>query len=611
MGVHRLVAGIRRVAGVFTGIQEVREGLHRLLRNTAGGQGFGDVLLALVGHVHGQFVRNEADEGPVKFLIEGRIEILVQEITSQFEPLERLAGRLAVSVADDIGPACGQFPEGQPYGGRGKQQQAHEDPVGGFAHEEALVLRQGGLGLDETDVLAQVLHPLAVHRQGTGTFRRCLGSAAGAPLHGQMQRIRRSGRITAVLHVEIGEAYRCERELARAARNEGVLEGLGSVRAALVGGRGGFHVIHLEIRREIDLRRFHQGNIALAGHGDDQRGRIVRLQGILAQFRTHVVLAYRTGESGRGAAGKGGDLDVHGRGHHPLTLRDIVVLEEIVEDGAGPRPCRPDIHEADDLGRVDGQGASLLRDEDPAAEEGGVVHLVAHLFALEFDALRGIHLLAPETVELRELGILEARQVRPLVDLEGGGDGLAHDGLPFAQAQPHEDLAGIGRPRRTGFLASGRAARLGGTTALGGCSRLATAFHDRHLGGPGTDLRSLDRRRSGGQLERAGLLGLENIRVGGLGRLGCLAVDDGNAGGTSLLRAPDESEIIPGTPLEIGRGMLSVHDEDDIEPFTQFHDIMDLHPDGLCPSGKGHHERREGGYPSFHRPTNSFLSGGT
>ena len=611
MGVHRLMAGVRRIAGVFAGVQQVRKGFHRRLGDTAGGERFGNVLLALVGHVHRELVGDEADEGPVQFLIEGRIKILVQEIAGQFQPLQRLARRLPVAGAHDIGPAGGQFPQGQPDRSGSQDQEGRQAPEERFPDKEALVFRQGSLRLDETDVFAQVLHPLPVHGERSGPVLDGLGSSAGAPRDGKPQGVRGCRGIPVSFHVIIGEADRRKGKRSRAARNERILEGLGTVGPALVGRTRGLHVVSLEVRRERDLGGFHQRDIALARHRDDQRRRIMRPQRILADPGRHAILAHGAGEAGRSAARQGGHLDADRRGHHPLALGHIVILEKIVEDGAGLGTLGPYIHQAHDFGRVDGERSRLLRDEHPPAEDRRIEHLVPHLLTLEFDILGSIHLLTPETVELRELRIFKTGQVRPLVDLEGRRDGFAYDGLPLAQVQPHEDLAGIlgdrlpRLPRRTGSVSGGASG------ASLGCGSLIPPFYDGHLCGAGMDLRPFHRRRGGCQLERTGLLRLEDIGIRGLGSLRRFPVHDGNAGRGPLLRAPDKGEIVPGTPLEIGRGMFSVHDEDDIEPLTQFHDIVYFHPDGLRPPGKGHHKRRKGSHPSFHRLTNSFLSGGT
>ena len=236
MGVHGLVSRIRGIAGVFAGIEQVGEGRDRLGGDAPGGQGRGDVILVLVGHIHRQFVGHEAHEGPMELLIEGRIEILAQEVPGQLQTLKGLAGGLAVAAAGHVGAAGRQLPQRQPHSGGTEEQQGHKNPVGGFAHEEALILGQGSLCLDEADVLAEVLYALTVHRQRAGAVRGGLRRTAGAPVHGQAQGIRLGRRIAAGLHVIVGETYRRQDEIARAARDERVFEGLGAVGAALVRG---------------------------------------------------------------------------------------------------------------------------------------------------------------------------------------------------------------------------------------------------------------------------------------------------------------------------------------------------------------------------------------
>ena len=167
MGIHGLMSGVRCIAGVFAGIQQVGKGSYRFCRDTTGGQGRGDVFLALVGHVHRKLVGHEADERPVQFLIECRIEVLAQEVPGQLQPLERLACCLAVAVAGNVGPAGRQFSQRQPNGCSGKEKQSDKDPIGRFTHKEALVFAQRGLRLDETDVLAKVPDALAIDGQGS------------------------------------------------------------------------------------------------------------------------------------------------------------------------------------------------------------------------------------------------------------------------------------------------------------------------------------------------------------------------------------------------------------------------------------------------------------
>ena len=399
MGIHGLMSGVRRITGVLTGIQQVGKGSNRFRWDTAGRQGRGDVLLALVGHVHRELVGHEADEGAVQFLIEGRVEVLAQEVPGEFEPLERLTRRLPVAAAGDVGAAGRQFSQGQPYGRSSEEEQADKDPIGRFTHKEALVFAQRSLRLDETDVLAKVPYVLAVDSQGPGPILDRLVACRCTPLHRQVQRIRGGGGIPVSIHVIIGKTDRRKGEITGTAGNERILKGLGAAGTAPVRRRGSLDVIDFEVRREIQLGGLYQGDIALAGDCNDERRGIMRLQGVLAEFRAHAVFAHRSGETGGGAGRQGRDLDGDGRSGHPLALGHIVVLEEIVEDGTRPGALRPHIDQADDFGRVDGQGPRLLGYQHPAAQNGRIVHLVTHLLPLERDVLRSIHLLAPEPVE--------------------------------------------------------------------------------------------------------------------------------------------------------------------------------------------------------------------
>ena len=110
------------------------------------------------------------------------------------------------------------------------------------------------------------------------------------------------------------------------------------------------------------------------------------------------------------------------------TLADgaVVFLEETVENAVRPAGRSPDIDQAHQFGGIDGDVAGLLRDQHVAAQDGGVVDHVVVALALEVDGGRRKDFLAPETIECRELRILETRDVDALVELERSGDGLAH-----------------------------------------------------------------------------------------------------------------------------------------------------------------------------------------
>ena len=178
MGVHGIVAGIGGVAGLLAGGQKVHKSCSSLFRHTAGHQRRLDVLLVLVGHVHGELVAHIADERAVQLLIEGRVEVLLEEFLGRGQALERHAGGLAVAGSGHIGPTGGGFPQAQPAAASGKKQCQEAQPPAGRIHQEALVAVQVGFGADEADVLSQVFHALAVHGEG-GSGRG--GGRRGSP----------------------------------------------------------------------------------------------------------------------------------------------------------------------------------------------------------------------------------------------------------------------------------------------------------------------------------------------------------------------------------------------------------------------------------------------
>ncbi len=157
-------------------------------------------------------------------------------------------------------------------------------------------------------------------------------------------------------------------EISVAAGNERIFEGLRTARSA---GRclvGTLEVVHFEVRREVDLRRFQHGEIAVARDRDDERSGFVRLDAFLAQFGRNLEVAHAAGEGSRCSGGQ--VTHRHGDGRRADALADgLELVEEIVEDrhAAAARRADPDL--ADHLGRVDGQRAALLRDQDPLAQQ--------------------------------------------------------------------------------------------------------------------------------------------------------------------------------------------------------------------------------------------------
>ena len=383
----------------------------------------------------------------------------------------------------------------------------------------------------------------------------------------------------------------------RTARNEGILEGLGPGGAALVRIHAGLDVIHLEVRRETELGRFQQGHVALSGHRYHQGGRVVRLQGILAQMGRYLEISHAAPKGCRSAGGQGFHMHLGRLGGHALADGHIVGAEEIVKDGAGGAALL-DVHQAHHFGRLDGLVSGLLRDDDPAAEHGGIVHGSVHLLPLELNVGRGFHFLAPKAVKRGETGILKALQVGAVINLEGGGDGFSHYHGVAAQAKTHKDI-GIGRGLRTGLrtLAAG-----GGTgAACRGGRRGGTVVHYLHGGGAGADFIALYLGCGGRNGEGAGLAGLQDVGVGGLGRTGGFSVDHLDAGGGAFLRAPHYGDVFRSVPAEIRGGVLAFHHEHQVETLGELHDVVNLYPDAaLGPCGQA---REEGGYDckqSFH-----------
>ena len=114
MGVHGVVSGVGGVAGKLAGIQEFGEVLGHALRYATGNEGGRNILFVLVCHIHGQLVSHKANEGAVQLFIEGRIQVLVQEVLGLGQALQGLTRGAAVAGSGDIGPSGGYLSEGQP-----------------------------------------------------------------------------------------------------------------------------------------------------------------------------------------------------------------------------------------------------------------------------------------------------------------------------------------------------------------------------------------------------------------------------------------------------------------------------------------------------------------
>ena len=590
MGIHAARLGRRSVTGIFTGIQKVGEPAGQGLGNAGGLQPLRDVVPVEVFHLHAELVGDEAQQGTVQFLIEGSLQALVQEVLGQFEPFHGHLGRRAVAGSRHVGTQGGPAAQGGPDRGSGCDQEDQQDPIGGASYQESGGRAEGRFGgPDEPDVFAQVPDALPVDgRQGLGDDAG--GAVILSPGHMDLDRFGGQGHIAAGIDIIIGIFNRRDREIAVAARDERILERLASRGSAgrPVGILGCLDVVYFKIGGELDLRSLQQGDIALSGNGDQQRGCIVGFQRILAQPGGHRKRTHATAVGGRCTGRQAADRYGGGRSRHALADLADIVLKEAVKDAVGAA-LDPDVDQAYQFRRIDLQGAGLLGNQHPAAQDGAVVDFIAEHFPVETDVGRGLHLLAPEAVEGRETGIFESGDVHPLVEFQRSGDRLADDDVVAAEGQAHEQVIVGDIARRLPGLGIPLPGRL--RSAAGSPARTGDDLNG-HC--PGTDGRPADGRGGGRKGELARALRRQDIRIGKLGRFAPLPVYDADAGGRAGLRSPDQLEIIPGAPGEIRRTTVPFEDKGDAELFVEGDDVLYFHADRrLGPQGHGRRQSKQ------------------
>ena len=243
MGIHRLVAGIRRVASELARVQQAGEFGRQRFAGAAFDQPGRNVFLAHVRGIQVELVRDEAQQGAVQLLIEGGVEIALQEGTRLGEPLAGHLGGAAVLAADHVGTQRKDAADQEIGGGAQHEQQHRQDPESGRTDEEIADGRERARGGgDEADVAAQVAHVLAVHAGDELAAGR--GAGVGALTHPDRERLAAQGHVFPRGKVEIGIFHGAEREFAVAARNERIFEYLAA------GHVGSLDVIDLEIGRE-------------------------------------------------------------------------------------------------------------------------------------------------------------------------------------------------------------------------------------------------------------------------------------------------------------------------------------------------------------------------
>ena len=141
MFIHCIVAGAGGVAGFLAGGKKAGKVIGHALGHTAGNKGFRYVLLVLIGHIHGKFIANKPKEGTVKFLVEGRVEVLPKEVVGLGKALHRLLCGLAVTGTHNVCPAGGNLTEAKPEAAAGKKQEHKDSPPGLGVYQEAVIGR--------------------------------------------------------------------------------------------------------------------------------------------------------------------------------------------------------------------------------------------------------------------------------------------------------------------------------------------------------------------------------------------------------------------------------------------------------------------------------------
>ena len=275
-----------------------------------------------------------------------------------------------------------------------------------------------------------------------------------------------------------------------AAWDKRIFEGLGTRSTALVGVDAGLYVVYLEVGREANLGSVHEGDIALAGNGYQQRCGVVGLERIAAHTGLQGELSHTAAEACRSPGREGTHAQYGCLRNGLLTGGNVVVLEEVVKEGSAPAAAFL-VHQAHYLGRLYALAAGLLGNDNPAAQDGAVIHSSAQLFPLELYVLGSLHFLAPKAVEGREFGIFETHQVGTVVNLQGNCHRFANHNLAAAQGELQEKGLRRGRCLRARLtLRCSRASRActlrgGKYLYLNGFRAYGLAFHRRICGSEG------------------------------------------------------------------------------------------------------------------------------
>ena len=247
--------------------------------------------------------------------------------------------------------------------------------------------------------------------------------------------------IPAGIYVIIAVPYRRYLEIPVASRDERVFVYLAALRTSRILVRPFRHlgVVHFHVRREGHFRSLKQGDISLSLDSHHKRCRLMGHKGILAQGCRYAELPDTAAECRRRTRRKRRDIDRIRLRHHPLAYGPLV-LEETVEYACPSCRRDTDIHDAHEFRRVNGDCSRLLRNQHIFPQDRGVVDIPVHILPLEFDICGSLHLLAPETVESGETGILESGDVHPLVQFQRSLYRLSHNHISPVEGKTHEKV---------------------------------------------------------------------------------------------------------------------------------------------------------------------------
>ena len=173
IGRHGLDTGIGRIPCIFAGVQQRYVLRYRALRHPGSCQARGDVVLAEFRGIKVELVGDIAEQGPVEFLVECRIQVLLQEHARFGKALAGHFGGLPCLEPRHVGTAPAQAAyRGIRTGGKHEEQHRHEPESTGADEERARSGHGRNRHRNIPYVAAEILDIPAVDSgNGSGTSR--------------------------------------------------------------------------------------------------------------------------------------------------------------------------------------------------------------------------------------------------------------------------------------------------------------------------------------------------------------------------------------------------------------------------------------------------------